>query len=269
MPGFPVETRPSATQPTSRTRDRQFVRHARIGASSPSNEDLDRHLGLPICGMERQLLPGGSSREQNAAVFCGAPFHDGNQLHLSSHPLGKDDRELDGANAGRIFASRSKPRKKSLILRSCAIARTRLAFFAASSPRWASVSVPSSFNCHRTSKKIREALASFLRELPAMRAAFEFRHESWLDEEIFALLREHNVALCIAETGEADHPESGDGRLRISAFTAGRLHQRRCRALGRSRSAGKANWRDAFVYFKHEEAGIGPKLAGEMMGLVG
>jgi uncharacterized protein YecE (DUF72 family) len=26
-----------------------------------------------------------------------------------------------------------------------------------------------------------------------------------------------------------------------------------------------ANWSDAFVYFKHEESGIGPKLASQMM----
>ena len=29
-----------------------------------------------------------------------------------------------------------------------------------------------------------------------------------------------------------------------------------------------ANWRDAFVYFKHEEAGIGPKLAAQMVKLL-
>jgi hypothetical protein len=30
----------------------------------------------------------------------------------------------------------------------------------------------------------------------------------------------------------------------------------------------KSNWQDAFVYFKHEESGIGPKLAQQMMQLV-
>src|SRR5262245_32639297 len=38
-------------------------------------------------------------------------------------------------------------------------------------------------------KKNAEVLSSFLLELPSLRAAFEFRHESWLDEEIFSLLR--------------------------------------------------------------------------------
>jgi len=31
----------------------------------------------------------------------------------------------------------------------------------------------------------------------------------------------------------------------------------------------KANWTDAFVYFKHEESGIGPKLARQMIELLG
>jgi hypothetical protein len=29
-----------------------------------------------------------------------------------------------------------------------------------------------------------------------------------------------------------------------------------------------ANWKEAFVYFKHEESGIGPKLAKQMVGLL-
>ncbi|MBI2305637.1 MAG: DUF72 domain-containing protein [Chloroflexi bacterium] len=44
------------------------------------------------------------------------------------------------------------------------------------------------------------ALASFLALLPSdMRHVFEFRHPSWLKEDIFALLRQHNVAFCIMD----------------------------------------------------------------------
>src|SRR5438045_8295092 len=38
-------------------------------------------------------------------------------------------------------------------------------------------------------KKDADVLSAFLRELPSMRAAFEFRHESWFDDTIFDLLR--------------------------------------------------------------------------------
>ena len=117
-------------------------------------------------------------------------------------------------------------------------------------------------------KKNAEVLGSFLRELPAIRAAFEFRHESWFDSEIFALLRERKVALCIAETEKLTTPmevtaEYGYVRLRREDYT--RDDVIRWAEFIRQE---KANWSDAFVYFKHEEAGVGPKLAGQMMELV-
>jgi uncharacterized protein YecE (DUF72 family) len=47
-----------------------------------------------------------------------------------------------------------------------------------------------------------ERLASALERLPAGRHCFEFRHQSWFVPEVYALLREHGVALVIA-----DHPQ--------------------------------------------------------------
>jgi len=46
-----------------------------------------------------------------------------------------------------------------------------------------------------------ERLASALAQLPPGRHCFEFRHPSWFAEEVYALLREHDVALVIG-----DHP---------------------------------------------------------------
>ena len=68
-----------------------------------------------------------------------------------------------------------------------------------------------------------------------MRVAFEFRHESWLDEEVFALLRERNVALCIAETEKLATPtivtaDYGYLRLRREDYSErGRCTLGRCR----------------------------------------
>jgi uncharacterized protein YecE (DUF72 family) len=46
-----------------------------------------------------------------------------------------------------------------------------------------------------------ERLARFVAALPrAYRHTIEFRHASWLDEAIYALLREHGVALCIPDS---------------------------------------------------------------------
>src|SRR5262249_28302576 len=52
-------------------------------------------------------------------------------------------------------------------------------------------------------KKDATRLRDFLKLLPArQRVAFEFRHASWFDDEVFEVLRKRNVALCIAESDE-------------------------------------------------------------------
>src|SRR6185503_20832976 len=50
-------------------------------------------------------------------------------------------------------------------------------------------------------KKDLPRLGEFLKLLPrGIRVAFEFRHESWFDEEVYDLLRARRLALCIAQT---------------------------------------------------------------------
>ncbi|MDQ3117532.1 MAG: DUF72 domain-containing protein [Verrucomicrobiota bacterium] len=117
-------------------------------------------------------------------------------------------------------------------------------------------------------KKDADVLSAFLRELPAMRAAFEFRHESWLDEEIFEILRSHKVALCLADTEKLPAPTTvtadyGYLRLRREDYTAADVAR-----WTEFVKANEASWQDAFVYFKHEEAGTGPKLARQMIELL-
>ena len=118
-------------------------------------------------------------------------------------------------------------------------------------------------------KKNVEVLSSFLRELPAIRAAFEFRHASWLDEEIFEMLRSRNIALCLADTEKLAAPtvataDYGYLRLRREDYTSADVA--RWTEFVREKAG---EWKEAFVYFKHEEAGIGPKLAQQMMNLLG
>ena len=75
---------------------------------------------------------------------------------------------------------------------------------------------------------------AFLDELPPkVRAAFEFRHASWLDEEVFARLAARNLALCIADSEKLSTPVRVDGRLRVLPAARRRLHAGRHRALGR------------------------------------
>lgn len=110
-------------------------------------------------------------------------------------------------------------------------------------------------------KKDAARLREFLTLLPLdRRAAFEFRHQSWFDEEIFALLRERQSVLCIAEAeNDLEIPfvstaDWGYMRLRRPDYGDAELKQWAERVQ-------QQNWRDAFVFFKHEEEGKGPQMA--------
>jgi len=109
-------------------------------------------------------------------------------------------------------------------------------------------------------------LAAFLEQLPdGVRAAFEFRHKSWFDDEIFASLRTHHAALCIAESADLSTPieaTANFGYLRLRREDYGPEDIARWSETLRSHAS---TWSDAFVYFKHEEQGMGPKLATQLI----
>lgn len=119
-------------------------------------------------------------------------------------------------------------------------------------------------------KKDPQLLEAFLHDMPpGMRAAFEFRHESWLDDETYSLLRAKNVALCIADSEKLSTPprataDYGYLRLRREDYQDADV-TRWAELIGAQSGA----WSDAFIYFKHEESGIGPKLAQQMMQILG
>jgi uncharacterized protein YecE (DUF72 family) len=117
-------------------------------------------------------------------------------------------------------------------------------------------------------KKDAEVLSSFLRELPSIRAAFEFRHDSWFDDEIFGILKSRNIALCMADTETIATPKKvtadyGYLRLRREDYKKTDIEH-----WAKFVSEQENVWRDGFVYFKHEESGIGPKLAKQMVELL-
>jgi uncharacterized protein YecE (DUF72 family) len=118
-------------------------------------------------------------------------------------------------------------------------------------------------------KKDTLVLGDFLNGLPGgMRAAFEFRHESWFDEEVFETLRACSAALCIADTEKLETPKVATthyGYLRLRREDYVESDVERWTHFVREQ---ESNWLEVFVYFKHEEAGIGPKLATQMKELV-
>ena len=112
------------------------------------------------------------------------------------------------------------------------------------------------------------ALGVFLDVLPEnVPIAFEFRHATWFADDVYALLRAHNVALCLADTDEELEVPL------VSTANWGYLRLRRpdypAAELGKWRGWVQAQkWDEAFVFFKHEDAGAGPKMAMEFLALL-
>ena len=110
-----------------------------------------------------------------------------------------------------------------------------------------------------------DRLAGFLELLPPRcRAAFEFRHDSWFDESTYEVLRGHRGAtLCVAETEERTWdalPETADwGYLRLRRDDYGEADVERWAKTIRAQP-----WEEAFCFFKHEDAGAGPRLAKQL-----
>ena len=116
-------------------------------------------------------------------------------------------------------------------------------------------------------KKDAPRLREFLALLPShLRCAFEFRHESWLDAEIFDLLRAHHSALCIAEADDdlqvpfEATADWGYLRLRRADYGDADLKDRANRVQ-------QQTWQDAFIFFKHEDEGKGPQMAKRFLEL--
>jgi uncharacterized protein YecE (DUF72 family) len=118
-------------------------------------------------------------------------------------------------------------------------------------------------------KKDLARLGDLLTQFPTdVRAACEFRHASWWSDDVYDLLRSTNTALCIADTEAGTTPlvataNFGYIRLRDEGYDEAGLRD----WMTTVQTLGSA-WTDAFVFFKHEEKGIGPKLARGFLQLV-
>jgi uncharacterized protein YecE (DUF72 family) len=103
---------------------------------------------------------------------------------------------------------------------------------------------------------------------PGTKAAFEFRHPSWTDPGVRELLGARGFALCVADTEESPAVEAPAScpwaylRLRRPDYSDEDLKvwAKRVRTSGA---------REAYVFFKHEGEGVGPKLAARFLELAG
>jgi uncharacterized protein YecE (DUF72 family) len=118
--------------------------------------------------------------------------------------------------------------------------------------------------------KDRERLASFVKLLnPRRRYAFEFRHPGWYDDDIFDVLRENNIALCISDHHDAPAPwiatashvyvrgHGPDGRYR-GHYRLNVLNVWKRRIMDFAES------RDVHVYFDNDQKSAAPKDAARL-----
>jgi len=108
-------------------------------------------------------------------------------------------------------------------------------------------------------------LEAFLELAPSgVAVAFEFRHASWHDDAVLAALARHDAAWVTADVDGGpppDLPRTASWtylRLRAPEYPLERLREWRARC---------ADFERAFVFFKHEDEGLGPKLAEKMQAL--
>lgn len=111
-----------------------------------------------------------------------------------------------------------------------------------------------------------ERLDGYLPLLPDdIRYAFEFRHVSWLTDEVYARLSRRNIALCLAESERLEIP-----KVFTADFVYFRLRKGDYSNDGRTEIAARVgeilnSGRDAYVYFKHEEDPRGAIWAEDLL----
>lgn len=120
-----------------------------------------------------------------------------------------------------------------------------------------------------------ERLERFLQVLPpGRRYAFEFRHPSWYDEEVFACLSRHDASLCLS-----DHHHAPAPWVRTAGWVYVRGHGPTGHYWGRYDEATLQDWagrirawrgegRDVFCYFDNDPEGAAPRDAERLSQLV-
>lgn len=111
-----------------------------------------------------------------------------------------------------------------------------------------------------------DTLKEFVRLLPKEdRFAFEFRNDSWFVDEIFSLLRDHNAALCLAESEDRETPEviTADFvyfRLRKPEYSPNELE-----AIREKTQRYREQGLNVYALFKHEETPAGALCAERLL----
>jgi len=177
---------------------------------------------------------------------------------------------VGATRAGFVFAVKANMRITHILRLKNADQATQIFFKAIDPLRSARRLGPILFQLPPQMKRDDALLAAYLETLPRdLRYAFEFRHPSWLVEEVYAELRRHNVSLCLAESEKLEVPEviTADFvyyRLRKPEYTDADVN-----AMAARSKELLAAGRDLYLMFKHEDTAAGALNAELLVKLAG
>lgn len=109
-------------------------------------------------------------------------------------------------------------------------------------------------------------LSDFLGHLPKdLRYAFEFRHTSWLEDPVYRLLEQNNVALCWAESEKLEIPEVSTANFVYFRLRKAEYPSQERKAISAAVRKLQAQQKQVFVFFKHEDTPDGALYAEELL----
>jgi len=209
--------------------------------------------------MVGQLLSAEACRPEDAEALRAKARDGRNQLHVSRDAQAGDAREMGVANAG-AFPFRTQSFAADHAFRAMRNVEDATGHFIDVASVLGERLGPALFQLPPDFKRDVVRLKDFLAILKGrIRVAFEFRNESWFDDEVFAALADGEAALCIAETKKLKTPVR-----RTAPYVYLRLR------MGDYDDAGLATWarhvdelgkeaNEIYAFFKHEDRA--PELA--------
>lgn len=107
-----------------------------------------------------------------------------------------------------------------------------------------------------------DLLADFLRKTSGIGPrVFEFRHESWLNDDTYSLLEEHGVGFCIADTEDLEPVFKVTGGLGYFRLRKDAYQEDAVDAWSETIKKVAAGSKECYVYLRHDDTGMNGVLA--------
>ena len=99
---------------------------------------------------------------------------------------------------------------------------------------------------------------------PDLRFSIEFRHISWLQDDVYSALRRRNVSLCVAESDKLEIPEVITADFVYYRLRKPEYSEEERKSIAERAKELLAQGNDLYLFFKHEETPEGALYAEEL-----